>query len=82
MNEISVKNASKEYIEKSKAIDEQIKKFEMELSPQAESPPESHQVVDNKQNEKIEKGKKSIFKDIVLVYGLLIAVVLILSILR
>ena len=82
INEINVKNASKEYMEKSKDVDEQIKKLETKLSSEVETPTESHHVVDNKQNQKIEKGKKSILKDIVFVYGLLISVVLIFSILR
>lgn len=82
MNEINVKNSSKEYMEKSKAVDEQIKKSETELSSQVETPPESHQGGVNKQNQKIEKGERSILKDIVFVYGLLISVVLIFSILR
>ena len=59
MNEINVKNSSKEYMEKSKAVDEQIKKSETELSSQVETPPESHQGGVNKQNQKIEKGDNS-----------------------
>ena len=82
INEINVKNASKEYMEKSKDVDEQIKKLETKLSSEVETPTESHHGVDSKQNQKIEKGKKSILKDIVFVYGLLISVVLIFSILR